>query len=144
MTRTLAAALLLIVPLCAAAAAVDVPSLEAELRAAETAFARTMADRDHEAFKAMLADDVIFIDEASRLDGRDAVAAGWAAFFTGDDPLFSWEPEIVAVVSNGDLGLTSGPVFNAAGERVATFNSVWRRGPDGWRIVLDRGCGWCE
>lgn len=141
MIRT-AAALILLSALSAAAA--DIPALEKELRTVETAFAQTMGDRDHDAFRTFLADDVVFTDESHRLDGPEAVAAAWAPFFENEAAPFSWSPELVVVVAGGELGLTSGPVFNAAGERVATFNSVWRREAAGWRIVLDRGCGWCE
>jgi len=36
-------------------------------------------------------------------------------------------------------------VFAPDGKRIGTFNSVWRRGPDGsWQVVFDRGCPDCE
>ena len=135
---------LVVLLLASTALAVDIPALEAELRAVETAFARTMADRDAEAFATFLAPDVIFIDETRRFDGAEAVAQGWAPFFEGEAALFSWEPDIVAVNASGTVGLTSGPVFTPDGTRVATFNSVWKREDGRWSIILDRGCGWCE
>jgi hypothetical protein len=50
----------------------------------------------------------------------------------------------VEVLDSGTLALTSGPVFDPAGKRIGTFNSVWRRETDGaWKIVLDNGCD-CE
>jgi ketosteroid isomerase-like protein len=43
------------------------------------------------------------------------------------------------------LALSSGPVRDASGRRVGTFNSVWRREGDGrWRVVFDKGCRVCE
>ena len=46
----------------------------------------------------------------------------------------------MAVLDSGRLGLSSGPVFDPAGERVGTFNSVWRRTEGEWKIVFDKGC----
>ena len=43
------------------------------------------------------------------------------------------------------LAHSSGPVFNPKGERVATFNSIWRRESDGrWKVVFDKGCDVCR
>lgn len=123
----------------------ELSALEWELQAVETAFAQTMADRDHDAFAGFLSDEVVFFNGESRLVGRAAVAAAWAPYFEGENARFSWEPEAVAVLESGTLGLTSGPVRDPAGRRIGTFNSVWRRNGDGqWRIVFDRGCPECE
>jgi len=117
---------------------------EAELRAAETAFAKSMADRDPAAFKSFLSEEAIFSGGGVHR-GREAVASAWAGFFKGEKPPFSWKPEFVAVLDSGDLGTTQGPVFDPDGQRVGTFNSVWRREADGkWRIIFDRGCPSCE
>lgn len=111
------------------------------LRAAETAFAATMADRDHGAFVSFLDDEVVFFNGDTELRGRDAVAEAWARFYEGEQAPFSWRPEVVSVLDSGTLGLTSGPVLGPDGSRVGTFNSIWRLGADGrWRIVFDRGC----
>ena len=41
--------------------------------------------------------------------------------------------------------LSSGPVHDPKGNRVGTFNSVWRRGGDGtWKVILDKGCPPCD
>ena len=48
-------------------------------------------------------------------------------------------------LADGTLGMTSGPVYDPAGQRIGTFNSVWRRGKDGsWKIVFDKGCPPCD
>ena len=79
------------------------------------------------------------------LRGRQAVVNAWSPFFAGAQAPFSWEPETVVVLASGELALSSGPVRNPAGERVGTFNSVWRREADGgWRIVFDKGCPPCN
>jgi ketosteroid isomerase-like protein len=119
--------------------------LAADLKTTEQAFARTMADRDHAAFASFLADEAVFFGGRGEIRGKAAVASAWAPFFDGAVAPFSWQPETAAVLDSGALGLTSGPVFAPDGTRVGTFNSVWRRGPDGsWKVVFDRGCPDCE
>jgi ketosteroid isomerase-like protein len=121
-----------------------VEALEAELRAAEFAFAKTMADRDHAAFTSFLADEAVFVGR-DVLRGRAAVAAGWKGYFEGAPAPFSWQPERSLVVASGSLGLSSGPVYDPSGKRIGTYNSTWRREADGrWRIVLDHGCPPCD
>jgi ketosteroid isomerase-like protein len=122
----------------------DVAALEEQVRAAETAFAKTMADRNHAAFVSFVAQEAVFWGQ-SALRGRQAVAAGWKPFFEGPQAPFAWAPERVAVIASGRLALSSGPVFDPTGKRVGTFTSTWRREKDGsWKIVLDSGCPPCE
>lgn len=122
----------------------DVAALEEQVRATETAFAKTMADRDHAAFVSFIAEEAVFWG-GSALRGRQAVADGWKRFFEGPQAPFSWAPERVAVIASGTLALSSGPVLDPAGTRVGTFTSTWRREQDGsWKIVLDSGCPPCE
>ena len=115
-------------------------TLEKELRSTEIAFAQTMADRDLDAFASFLDEETIFFGGSGPLRGRKAVSEGGAGFFEGEAAPFSWEPDAVAVLDSGRLGLSSGPVFDPAGERVGTFNSVWRRTEGEWKIVFDKGC----
>lgn len=123
----------------------DVGVLTTEVRNAERAFARTMADRDHAGFMSFLADEAIFIGPRQTYRGKPSVAEGWKRFYEGPNAPFSWEPERVEVVHSGTLALSSGPVRDPQGKRVGTFNSVWRREADGrWRIVLDNGCPPCD
>ena len=124
---------------------VDVAVLTKEVRAAETAFAKTMADRDHAGFVSFLADEAIFVGPKETFRGKQRVADGWKRFFENANAPFSWEPERVEVVQSGTLALSSGPVRDPAGKRVGTFNSVWRREAGGaWKIVLDNGCPACD
>jgi ketosteroid isomerase-like protein len=114
--------------------------LAAQVRAAETAFARTMATRDHNAFASHVADEAVFIGQRP-LRGKAAVVAEWKRFFDGPQPPFSWEPQIVEVLDSGTLALTRGPVRDPSGRQTGTFNSIWRREPDGrWKIIFDMGC----
>jgi len=119
--------------------------LATDLRATEEAFARTMADRDHRAFVSFLAEDTVFFGRLGEIRGREAVAAAWRPLYEGPEAPFSWQPESATVLDSGTLGLTSGPIFAPDGSRIGTFNSVWRREPDGtWKVVFDRGCPACE
>ena len=123
----------------------DVTTPEAQLRATETAFARTMAARDHAAFARFLSEEAVFFNGEEVLRGRQAVADAWARFFDEPDAPFSWTPEAVAILESGQLGMSSGPVLDPEGQRIGTLNSVWRRQADGrWRIVFDRGCPPCD
>jgi len=118
--------------------------LRQQVKDTEKAFAKTMADRDFDAFKSFLAEETIFFAGESPLEGKQAVVDAWAGFYEGEEAPFSWDPMTVAVLESGTLGLSSGPVFNTAGERVGTFNSIWRRGDDGdWKIVFDKGGQYC-
>lgn len=142
---TLATALIVVCGGCATVPVSNPLTPRAQVTATERAFARTMADRDHTAFVRFLADETVFLSGDETLRGAPAVAAGWRRYFDGEQAPFSWAPESVEVLDSGGLALSTGPVWNAAGERVATFTSIWRRHPDGtWRIVFDRGNRYCE
>lgn len=122
------------------------PSLDAlsdAVRAAETAFARSMADRDLDGFAAHLSDDAIFMSGYGALEGKNAVIEGWSRYFEGPDAPFSWRPAAVKVAASGDLALSTGPVFSAAGDSIGQFSSIWRLEADStghpvWRVVFDR------
>lgn len=121
----------------------DLSALTAQVFAVEQAFADTMAQRDHEAFKAFLADDAVFFSGDSPLRGKATVAEHWARYFVADRAPFSWAPESVEVLESGELALSTGPVWGSDGARIATFTSIWRLGPQGWQVVFDRGSPYC-
>jgi len=115
-----------------------------EVTAVERAFAKSMADRDLQAFAALVAEDAVFRDGANLLLGRDAVVSGWRALFEPGAAPFSWDPDTVTVSDSGDTALSSGPVLDPSGRMVARFTSVWRREPAAegharWRIIIDQG-----
>lgn len=136
------AGVLLAVPLAADQAA-------DELRAAEIAFAASVADRDLERFASFLDEEAVFVG-ATVLRGRQAILEGWSIFFSEGGPELAWQPEIVEVRSDG-LGLSRGPYTltarGAEGSRSTsrgTFTSIWRRREDGgWKILFDAGCPPC-
>ena len=126
--------------LLAAAAGADRAALTEQVRQAERAFAKTMADRDHAGFARHLADDTIFLGSRP-LRGKAEVAGAWKRYFEGARAPFSWEPERVEVNDAGTMGLSTGPVRDETGKQTGTFSSIWRREKDGrWRIIFDNGC----
>ena len=130
---------------CATTAQPDLAALREQVFAAERAFARTMADRDHAAFGRYVAEDTIFYAGPTPLRGRAAVMDGWKRFYEQPKAPFSWEPDQVEVLASGELAHSSGPVRNPEGKVVARFNSVWRQeAPGVWRVVFDRGEPVCE
>jgi ketosteroid isomerase-like protein len=119
--------------------------LERQVAAAERAFARTMADRDHAAFATFVSDEAIFFTGPTPLVGKAAVAAGWKRLYDKPQAPFSWEPKEVVVLASGDLALSSGPVRDPSGKVVATFTSVWRQeAPGVWRVIFDKGNDVCD
>ena len=129
---------------CAAPAAAQT-SLTEQVRSAEVAFARSMADRDAAAFASLIADEAVFFGNQSVMRGKDEVVEGWKRFFDGPSAPFSWKPAEVEVLASGTLGMTSGPVFDPQGRRIGTFNSIWQRQADGsWKVIFDKGCPPCD
>ena len=121
------------------------PELKEQVRKAETAFAKSMADRDHAAFAKHVADEAVFFGGRDLQRGKAAVVTAWKPLFDGPQAPFSWSPAEVEVLDSGTLAMTSGPVLDPAGQRIGTFNSVWRRDKDGsWKIILDKGCPPCD
>lgn len=126
-------------------AADEIARRVAEVTAVETAFARTMADRDAAAFRRYLAADTIWLNGKTPLHGPDAVMAHWGQFLQGPKAPFSWAPDLVVVLPSGELAHSSGPVSNPDGQVIARFQSVWRREPaGGWLIVFDQGSEVCR
>jgi ketosteroid isomerase-like protein len=124
----------------------DLAVLKQQVIDTETAFAATMAARDHAAFVSFLAEDTVwFAGKSGVLRGKQAVADDWKRFYQGPDAPFSWKPTEVEVLDSGTLAISSGPVFGPDGKPVAVYNSIWRlEAPGQWRIIFDKGgcaCG---
>jgi ketosteroid isomerase-like protein len=140
--RNLAAALItaLLTSIAMAQTPPDLAALQQQVYAAERAFARSMAERRHEDFVRHLSDHALFFDGPKALHGKAAVAAAWRPFYDGARAPFSWEPDLVEVLADGTLALSTGLVRDPAGKPVARFQSIWRQeAPGVWRVVFDRG-----
>ena len=113
--------------------------------ATEKAFARTMADRDFQAFRTFLSNEAIFMSGSAPLRGKQNVADAWKPYFKSPEAPFSWEPERVVALDSEGLAFSTGPVRGPDGEEVGVFSSVWRREAGGvWRIVFDKGSCACN
>jgi len=119
----------------------NILQLAAQVAATERAFAKTMADRDFNAFTTFVADEAVFFGGTTVLRGKDQVTRAWRPYFVEAAAPFSWEPKHVEVLTTGTLAQSTGPVFDASGTQVGSFNSIWRQEKPGvWRIVFDNGC----
>jgi len=120
--------------------------LKKQVAAAERAFAATMKARDHAAFTRFLADEAIFFaGDGTVLRGKEAIAKAWRDYYVKPEAPFSWEPEEVEVVDSGTLAYSGGPIYDAKGNRIGRFNSIWRlEAPGTWRVVVDRGSDFCD
>lgn len=138
-------AALLLVACASAGRQPDARSAEQEVLETERAFARSMAERDFEAFVSFLSEEAVFFSGETPIRGWRDVAARWEPYFSGDTAPFSWEPGHVEVLASGGLALSTGPVFDPTGKQIATFTSIWREeSPGQWRIVFDRGNPVCD
>ena len=139
-TRLLFAAALASASLALPAAAAAPDSAKDPVWAAETAFAKSMADRDVQAFSGYVSDEAVFFGGPQPLRGKANVVAQWTAFFNDKDAPFSWVPDQVKVLDSGTLALSTGIVRDRSGKPVARFNSIWRlEAPNQWRVVFDKG-----
>lgn len=122
----------------------DMAILKRQVADTERAFARTMADRDHKAFRSFLSPETVFFSGPKPLHGADQVAEWWKRYYSAPEAPFSWEPEEVEVLDSGTLAITSGPVRDPKGTVFATFTSVWRLEEGGkWRVIFDKGNAVC-
>ena len=123
----------------------NLQDLQRQVTETERAFAKTMADRDFEAFVSFLSEETVFFSGLNALTGKQQVADTWKGYYETPDAPFSWEPEQVVVLESGTLALSTGPVKNAEGKQVASFTSIWRLEESGdWRIIFDKGCEVCD
>ncbi len=121
-----------------ASAAPETP--KEQVWAAELAFARSMAQRDLQAFGALIAEEAVFFSGTAVLRGKSKVVEGWTSFFADKEAPFSWAPDQVEVLESGTLAISTGLVRDPTGKAIARFNSIWRlEAPNRWRVVFDKG-----
>ena len=119
----------------------ELEAARAEVRAAETAFAKTMADRRFDRFGTFVAEDAVFNGRTVQV-GRAAVLQAWKMYFDAPQPPFSWAPDAVAPTADRRYAITTGLVHDKDGKLTGRFTSLWRKDADGqWRVVADQGVG---
>ena len=127
------------------------PNLEAaaaQMVKADRDFARSVADRNRQAFLSFVAEVTTFNGgTATEVRGRDAVMKDWENLFEPNGPTLTWQPTKGEVIASGDVGYTTGrSVFRTKAkdgtttERLGVYLTVWRKQPDGsWKAVFDTG-----
>jgi len=68
---------------------------EQAVRRTELAFAKTMADRDFDAFVSHVSAEAVFFDGTKVEHGTAEVSAAWKPLFRGPKAPFSWMPDHV-------------------------------------------------
>ena len=117
----------------------DLAAIAADVKAAEIAFAKTMADRRLDQFTDFVAEDAVFMGAAPNI-GRATIVAKWSGFFKGDKAPGAWAPDAVAPTADGRYAISTGLARDAAGKVISRFTSIWRKDADGhWRVVADQG-----
>ena len=148
MRPALLASALALTALHAAAAALpsqaELAAIVVDVKAAETGFARTMAERKLDKFTEFVAEDAVFNGRGPQI-GRAAVVEAWKPYFDKPDAPFSWGPDAVAPTADGRLAISTGLVRDSKGKLIGRFTSIWRKDADGhWRVVADQGVDACE
>jgi ketosteroid isomerase-like protein len=111
-----------------------------EVRATEIAFAKAFADRDAKKFFSYLADDAQFLGRRGIVHGKQEVVATWSEFFKPAVAPFRWQPERVVTNDAGDLGFSSGPVFDEPRSANRHLYFHMEKTPDAsWKILFDGG-----
>jgi ketosteroid isomerase-like protein len=105
----------------------DTTELHRQMMETERAFAKTMADRDSAAFATFISDEAVFFSGPSPLRGKKQVTDWWKRYYEKKEAPFSWEPDQIEVLDSGTLALSTGPVYDPKGRKIATFTSIWRR-----------------
>jgi ketosteroid isomerase-like protein len=117
----------------------ELASIVADVKAAETAFAKTMADRRLDQFTDFVAEDAVFVGRTMNI-GRAMVVDKWSAFFKAPQAPFSWAPDAVAAAADGRTAISTGLARDPSGKVVSRFTSIWRKDADGhWRVIADQG-----
>ena len=97
MLRMMMAVVALLLGACSSVATKPASLSVDSLIAAETAFAKSMADRDFDAFASHVDEGAVFINGGKPLRGKAAVLAHWKKFFESSEAPFAWKPEIAEV-----------------------------------------------
>ena len=117
-----------------------------DVRCREIGFSLAAEARDADGFATFIDPDARFVSNRV-MKGPADIAEAWGPFFAAGGPAIKWRPQFVEVLEDSSLALTRGPYRmlvteedGSTSERWGTFNSVWRRQPDGsWKVVFDAG-----
>lgn len=130
---------------------IDRAALVEQVRAAELAFAKTVADDRIDLFEGFLDPEAVFISGMTTTRGKAAIVESWRGSFGPGRPDFTWQPEVIELAPDATFALSRGPwVIRTADKRgrvkevKGVFSSIWRRQADGsWKVLYDAGCPPC-
>jgi ketosteroid isomerase-like protein len=130
---------------------IDRAALVEQVRAAELAFAKTVADDRIDQFVTFLDSEAVFVTGMKETKGPAAIVEAWAGSFGPNRPYFEWHPEVIELSPDATFALSRGPwtirTTDKRGkvkESKGVFNTIWRRQTDGsWKVLYDAGCSPC-
>ena len=130
---------------------IDRAALTEQVRAAELAFAKSVADDQIEKFVTFIDPEAVFVSGMKTTRGPAAIVEAWKGSFGPEAPDFEWHPEVVELSPDATFALSRGPwtirTVDKRGkvkETKGVFNSIWRRQTDGtWKVLYDAGCSPC-
>ena len=122
----------------------DIKAAQAAILKADEDFNRSVADRNREAFLALIADQVTFGGGGpGELKGKDAIWKAWSTFFDPKGPTLTWHPSKGDVLAGGDVGYTTGFSERRAPDgsvHKGNYLTVWKKQQDGsWKAIFDTG-----
>ena len=126
------------------AAGPDPETARAELLAADRAFAQATAENGIEGWLAWFADDGAMTLAGVELRGHAAIREAMTPLLSDPASRLVWDPVSAEASPDATLGYTTGRyrVVRVPGDSVlsrGTYVTVWRRTPDGWKVVMDIG-----
>lgn len=120
--------------------------LEAELIAADRAFARSVADHGLSGWVSGFAPSGRMVAGGESHIGREGIRRAMLPLFADSTLSLSWDPNYAEVAASGDLGYTVGRYeLQAEGDaapmaQTGTYLTVWTRQDDGtWKVKADIG-----
>ncbi len=121
-------------------------ALEAELIAADRAFARAVAEHGLSGWVGGFAPSGRMVAGGESYIGREGIRRTMLPFFADTTLDFTWEPNYAEVAESGDLGYTVGHYeIRAKGDaapmsETGTYLTVWTRQDDGtWKVKANIG-----
>lgn len=120
----------------------DPATVRAELLEADRAFAAATAARGVDGWVAWFAEDGAMYQPDTVIHGPQAIRTEMASLLNVPGNQLQWEPLEAVAGAAGDFGYTSGKfavVVEGDTTVTGTYLTVWRRTPEGWRVVGDIG-----
>lgn len=121
-------------------------ALEAELIAADRAFAKAVADHGLSGWVSGFAPSGRMVTGGESYIGGEGIRRTMLPLFADTTLDFTWDPNYAEVAESGDLGYTVGRYeIRAAGDaapmsETGTYLTVWTRQDDGtWKVKADIG-----